>query len=112
MNPLRLHRNSSEEAAETLSSRASHEMGDCGDRAVVSVCGRVRSMTLRPRAGSPSLEADLYDDSGTVTLVWLGRRSITGLRPGRAVKASGRVCLVDGRKTLFNPRYELLAEAD
>ncbi|WP_396230783.1 OB-fold nucleic acid binding domain-containing protein, partial [Frankia sp. EI5c] len=57
---------------------------------------------------APSLEVDLYDGSGTVTLVFLGRKHIAGIEAGRSVKASGRVVLRDERTTIFNPRYELL----
>nr|MDT0664476.1 OB-fold nucleic acid binding domain-containing protein [Micromonospora sp. DSM 115978] len=63
----------------------------------------------RSRAGAPSLEADIYDGSGTVTLVFLGRKYIPGIEAGRSLKASGRVTVQDRRTTIFNPRYELLA---
>ena len=78
-------------------------------RARASVSGVLRSVTLRPREGVPALEAQLYDGSGTLDLVWLGRRSIAGIEPGRRLKVDGMVCLVDGRRTVFNPRYELRA---
>jgi hypothetical protein len=39
--------------------------------------------------------------------VWLGRREIAGIAPGRRLRIDGLVCLVDGRRTVFNPRYEL-----
>ena len=81
----------------------------CGDRVPVTVLGTVRAMTIRPRAGVPALEAELYDGSGTVTLVWLGRRTITGLGPGRQVRATGRITKAEGRKLIYNPRYELTA---
>jgi DNA/RNA endonuclease YhcR with UshA esterase domain len=81
----------------------------CLDRTPVTVCGTVRAMTIRPRAGVPALEAELYDGSGTVTLVWLGRRTIAGLGPGRRVKATGRITTAEGRKLIYNPRYEVTA---
>ena len=52
-----------------------------GQRVVVS--GSIRAMTLRPVGGVPALEAELYDGSGTIKLVWLGRRRIQGIEPGR-----------------------------
>jgi hypothetical protein len=73
------------------------------------VFGTVRAMTIRPRAGVPTLEAELYDGSGTVTLVWLGRRTVAGLGPGRQVKATGRITTAEGRRLIYNPRYELTA---
>jgi DNA/RNA endonuclease YhcR with UshA esterase domain len=71
------------------------------------VAGVLRSVVLRPREGVPALEAELFDGSGTLDLVWLGRRTIDGVEPGRRIRVEGMVCDVDGRRTMFNPRYEL-----
>jgi hypothetical protein len=79
----------------------------CHDREVVRIVGTLRTVTLQPRAGTPALEAELWDGSGSVELVWLGRRRISGIEPGRAVLVEGRVSSQDGRKVMFNPRYEL-----
>ena len=73
----------------------------------VSVTGRLRTVVYTPRTNLPTLEADLYDGSDVVTLVWLGRRQIAGVEPGRALTARGRVALRDGRKVIYNPYYEL-----
>jgi hypothetical protein len=80
----------------------------CGERQLVTVHGTVRSLTLRPRAGAPSLEVELYDGSGSVTLVWLGRREIAGMSPGRQLRATGRITSNGNRRMIFNPRYELI----
>ena len=53
------------------------------DRAVVILHGVLRSVTLRPVDGITALEAELYDGSASVTLVWLGRRRIEGIVAGR-----------------------------
>ena len=82
-------------------------VADLRDRSRVTVSGVLRSVTLRPREGVPALEAELYDGSGSLELVWLGRREIHGVEPGRRLRAEGLVCDVDGRRTVFNPRYEL-----
>ena len=80
-----------------------------GDRDLVTLHGSLATVTLRPRGGVLALEAELYDGSGTVTLVWLGRRQISGIGPGRQLTVHGRLGCSDGRKVLFNPRYELAA---
>ncbi|WP_345712840.1 OB-fold nucleic acid binding domain-containing protein [Kineococcus glutinatus] len=72
------------------------------------VCGALRSVTLQPRGGVPTLQAELFDGSGTVVLVWLGRRRIAGVEVGRRLTARGMVVEDDGRRVIFNPRYELL----
>jgi hypothetical protein len=82
----------------------------CSQRTVVTVLGTVRSMTLRPRAGTPTLEVELYDGTAVVVLVWLGRREIAGISPGRKLRATGRITSNDGRRVIFNPRYELVVD--
>lgn len=78
---------------------------ECGQEAVV--LGRLRSVDMSPKASAPTLEAELFDGTDGVTLVWLGRRRITGIEPGRTIKARGRIAVRDGRKVLYNPYYEL-----
>lgn len=73
-----------------------------------TVCGTLRSVTLRPRAGVPALVAELYDGTGTLAVVWLGRRQIAGVEPGRRMRVEGMITQTDGRPMLFNPRYELV----
>jgi hypothetical protein len=55
----------------------------------------------------PTLEAELYDGSGSVILVWLGRRQIAGIEPGRTLTARGRIAENQGRGVIYNPWYEL-----
>jgi hypothetical protein len=76
----------------------------------VTVSGTIRAVTLRPRGEVAALEAELYDGSGAMTLIWLGRRSIRGVTPGRAVVAFGRITERADRRVMFNPQYELLPE--
>jgi hypothetical protein len=73
-----------------------------------TVCGTLRSVTLRPRAGVPALVAELFDGTGTVSLVWLGRRQIAGIEPGRRLRIEGLVTETEGNRVVFNPRYELV----
>ncbi|MBI9114210.1 OB-fold nucleic acid binding domain-containing protein [Sanguibacter suaedae] len=80
-----------------------------GDRTRVVLSGVVRSVVLRPREGVPALEAELYDGTASVDLVWLGRRRIAGIEPGRRARIEGLVSMVHGRPTIYNPRYELRA---
>ncbi|HEX5543141.1 MAG TPA: OB-fold nucleic acid binding domain-containing protein [Micromonospora sp.] len=75
----------------------------------VSISGRLRTVVYTPRTHLPMLEAELYDGTGTVTLVFLGRRRIVGIEPGRQVTARGRLALRDDRKVIYNPYYELEA---
>ena len=48
-------------------------------------------------------------DRTLVTLVWLGRRRIAGIDPGRSMRVRGRVGRQDGVRIVYNPRYELMS---
>ncbi len=85
-------------------------MCDCKEGESVCVAGTIRSVTLKSLAGSPSLEADVYDGSGSVVAVFLGRRRIPGIEAGRSIVVRGRLTLQDHKRTIFNPRYELICE--
>jgi hypothetical protein len=78
------------------------------DREIVRLRGSIRTVTLRPRGGVPALEAELFDGSGVITLVWLGRRRIAGINPGTSLQVQGRIGRHDGTRVLYNPRYELI----
>jgi hypothetical protein len=103
----------SEEELDAEELRAGAEASGCtpcrevkrGD--LVSVTGRLRTVVYTPRTNLPTLEADLYDGSDVVTLVFLGRRHIAGIEPGRTLTVRGRVAIRDDRKVIYNPYYEL-----
>jgi hypothetical protein len=96
-----------EELQRTSGEEGAIPIAHCAERQRVRVAGTLRTVTLRPRGGVPSLEAELYDGSDVINLVWLGRRKIAGIEPGRILRAYGLVSIQDGRRTMFNPRYEL-----
>jgi hypothetical protein len=83
-------------------------IADAPDRERVKIRGALRTVTLRPRAGVPALEAELNDGSGIITVVWLGRRRIAGIDPGRALEVEGRIGAHDGMRVMYNPKYELI----
>ncbi|HEV2345670.1 MAG TPA: amino acid permease [Actinocrinis sp.] len=70
--------------------------------------GRVRSVYVGPVSGSPALEAELYDETGGITLVFLGRRSIPGIEPGARMRVEGMVGETEGFLAMANPSYVLL----
>jgi hypothetical protein len=77
------------------------------DREQVCITGTLRSVVLRPRAGVPVLEAEMWDGTGAVTVSWLGRRQIPGIEPGRRIVVRGRITPAPGGRTVYNPIYEL-----
>jgi hypothetical protein len=96
-----------EELQQECVSSGCQRVADVPDRTRATLRGTLRTVTLRPRGGVPALEAELYDGSGTVAIVWLGRRRIPGIDPGRSIVVRGRVTSFDGTRCMFNPEYEL-----
>lgn len=70
--------------------------------------GEVRSVRMVPRAGAPALEVTITDGRGAVTAVFLGRRKIAGITPGRKLLVEGVAGKQANRYLLFNPLYTLL----
>ncbi|MGL5864562.1 MAG: OB-fold nucleic acid binding domain-containing protein [Dermatophilaceae bacterium] len=107
-----LTKTSMEQAAEELREQSAGQGGDAlallAVRYPAKVCGTVRAVTLPPRRGVPALVAELWDGNGSVDLVWIGRRAIGGIVPGVFLRAHGRVALVKGAPTIFNPSYEIV----
>jgi hypothetical protein len=75
-----------------------------------TIVGEITSLRIVPRAGSPSLEATITDGTGSLVVVWTGRRKIAGVTPGKRVVISGRGAAhgPKNRLLIFNPSYELL----
>ncbi len=86
---------------------AASQIAAHADRDVCTLHGTLRQVSVRPHGGVAALEAELDDGSGSVTLVWLGRRRIPGITCGRELTVHGRLGCSDGERRLFNPRYEL-----
>lgn len=75
----------------------------------VKVAGRVRAMRIQPWAEKvASLELTLGDSTGGVTVVFLGRREIGGVKLGAHMVVEGRVSEARNLLTILNPSYQLL----
>jgi RecG-like helicase len=98
----------SEELQRNVREEGATPILECEDRQRVQLTGTVSAVTINPRAGHPALEVELRDGSGVVTLVWLGRRQIPGIDCGRTLKVWGRISCHEGKRLVYNPRYELM----
>ena len=79
-------------------------------RSRATIEGQVRTVRMAPLSGAPSLEVELWDASGGVTLVFYGRRGIPGIEPGTRLRATGTVGEIHGCLAVQNPTYELLGD--
>ena len=85
------------------------QISDVTPRTQVRVAGEVRSVLIVPRAGAPALEVTVSDGRAAVTAVFLGRRKIAGVSPGRRIVLEGMARADGNRLLVYNPRYQLLA---
>lgn len=86
-------------------------MGELEPREHCTVVGKVQSWRIVPKPdGSPWLEATVSDGTGTIVVMWTGRKKIAGVNEGRRLLVSGRghPSGRTGRLLILNPRYELL----
>ncbi len=74
------------------------------------ISGEVRSVALRPQVQVPALVAEVFDGTGSLTLVWLGRRAVAGIVPGVMLRIHGRVTNLRAGPTIYNPAYEILPQ--
>ena len=70
----------------------------------------MKTVRVQPLSDVPTVQCVLVDGSGqAITLVFLGRRSISGLRSGSMLTAEGMVGKHRGKLAMINPAFELLS---
>lgn len=84
------------------------KIGEVVWRKRAHVQGRVTAIRTSPSSQAPMLEVEMWDETGGITLQFLGRRALAGLDVGAQLRAEGMVGEVDGLLTILNPNYELL----
>jgi amino acid transporter len=82
-------------------------IGSVGWKQQVTIEGRIKIVQVGT-AGGKSLEAQVFDDTGGLRVLFFGRTSIAGIQPGAKVRATGRIGEYKGHLALANPKYELL----
>jgi hypothetical protein len=83
-------------------------IGNIEWRKRAQVQGRVTSIKTAPRGSAPVLQVEIWDETGGVSLQFLGRREIAGLEVGSQLRAEGMVGEDEGSMVILNPSYELL----
>ncbi|CAB4340106.1 MAG: hypothetical protein F2947_08915 [Actinobacteria bacterium] len=75
----------------------------------VKVAGRVKALRIQPWAEQiASLELTLADSTGGVTVVFMGRRTLGGVKLGSHLVVDGMASEHHGLLTILNPAYQLL----
>lgn len=77
-------------------------------RVPVRFAGEITAVRIVPRAGADALEVTVSDGRGSVVLVFLGRRKIAAMSPGRRIMADGVVVARGPERLVYNPWYTFL----
>jgi hypothetical protein len=73
------------------------------------VAGIIRNLRIDPREGSGSVKATITDGTGHMVAKWLGRATLSGIKPGAGLVMEGTVGIgADGEMVVLNPDYELV----
>lgn len=82
-------------------------IGNIQWRKRANVTGKVTAIRPASMNAAPTLEVEIWDETGGVTLQFLGRREIAGLEVGSTLSAEGMVGEQGGALTILNPSYEI-----
>lgn len=100
-----------EEMAESSHSTGAVPVVQCTRGQEVTMFGRLRSVESCSKASAPTVQAEFFDGTDSLLLVWIGRRRIPGIETGKTLLVRGRVGERDGRRVIYNPYYELRGPA-
>lgn len=76
----------------------------------IHIEGRVRDLRGRTDINAANLECEVADGTGSLLLVFQGRRRIPGIAVGALLVAEGMVGSWSRRLAILNPNYELVAD--
>ncbi len=84
-------------------------IGDVRWRDRVTIEGRVQTVRVQPKAGTHAFECVIEDRTGVMSIIFPGRDQVAGIEVGTRLRAEGLAGEHNGRLTIHNPRYTLLA---
>lgn len=91
----------------TVDSDSTVFIRDAEIRQRVRIRGQVLGVRVRPSDTLPSFVVRLVDESGSINLVWTGRRSVGGISLGRFLVAVGTLVPSADGPCIYNPEYFL-----
>lgn len=101
-----------EEMAESSQASGAQRACDCGRGEEVTMQGRLRNVEACSKSSNATMQAEFFDGTDSVALVWIGRRRIPGIEPGARLLVRGRLGDRNGQKVIYNPYYELMGTTD
>ena len=74
-----------------------------------TLAGRVTEVQANSRPWL-RFDVEITDGTGSITLRFIGRDAVPGMRPGRCVRVQGTPAEEQGRLIMLNPLYEFTSE--
>jgi amino acid transporter len=85
------------------------KIAEMTSRQRTTVAGRVRAIRVQPWGGNPAVECSLADETGSITVVFFGRREVGGVRLGTIMTVTGVSGEHHGMRAILNPEYTILS---
>ncbi|WP_122820934.1 OB-fold nucleic acid binding domain-containing protein [Varibaculum vaginae] len=80
---------------------------DVAERQKASLYGVLRSVTFPPRTAAGSFTATLFDGTGSIEVLWLGRKSVPGIKAGIRLAVQGMVISRSNGLCVINPTFQI-----
>lgn len=94
-------------AAEDPQSRIASQVREVAERQKASLFGVLRSVTFPAPTGAGSFTATLFDGTGSIDVVWLGRKSVPGIKAGIRLAVQGMVIARSNGLCVINPTFQI-----
>ena len=95
------------DAAEDSQSRLASQVCEVAERQRASLFGVLRSVTFPAPTGAGSFTATLFDGTGSIDVVWLGRKSVPGIKAGIRLAVQGMVIARSNGLCVINPTFQI-----
>lgn len=83
------------------------QLSEARPRRLIAARGEVARTETIALGSSHAYRCLLRDGSGSLTLLFIGRRKVAGLEEGVWCRTAGRVAVHDNELVLWNPRYDI-----
>lgn len=106
------HEIAAEELRDVVDESGADAISELESGQTTTLTGVVQSLVFPPSDKVSIFEIELFDGYGFVSIKFLGRTQIAGIKPGANIAVTGRIVRCDGKMTMFNPNYQLLPKAE
>jgi len=97
------------ELSEQAENRGSTLIEEIERGETIQVTGIVKTATIKPNTQLPAYEVEISDGSGSLIIIWQGRKHVAGIEPGTRLEVEGRITFLSGKPCLHNPVYKILS---